>query len=265
MRLHEILDEDDSLDTRVRKLVNAELDRAKKIWDQVEDKMVIKSALALEVSRMDSMGAPTNIPGHPTIDPSKPPVDWFIAFVVDMRDSTNHMLQAISKKDADVSELERIFYETSALLPAVAEVVRYHDGKVTEYLGDGVLALFRATEDEKARANACYASHKAARYVVGGMRDIVNDALKTRYRLPPLDMGVGMAFSQALVTLVGHPDEPAPKAFGHCIYRATKLADLVNQVHVDERLDDVYPTSSTGTVRFTPHHNKHGFKSFIMS
>jgi hypothetical protein len=263
MRLSEIIRPDDDLKTRIRKLVDSELNRAEKIWERSREKMLAKAILALE-SRMDSLSVPTNIPGHPTIDPSEPPVDWFIAFVLDMRDSTNHMLQAISEKDADVSELERIFYETSALLPAAAEVVRSYDGKVTEYLGDGLLALFRATEDKEQRDKACYQSRRAAQFAVGDMRTIVNDALKARYRLPPLDMGVGMAFSQALVTLVGHPAEPAPKAFGHCVYRATKLADQVNKVHVDERLEEAWPTSTTGTFRFTPHHNKHGFKSFIM-
>lgn len=238
MKLPEI--QPPEINDRLRELVTTELDRAQAVWKDVGAKMVIKADMrALAEQRR----LKTDIPGYPTIDPSKPAVDEFIAFVVDMRDSTKHLTQAISHRDADASETERVLYEMSALLPAAAEVVRWQKGKVTEYLGDGVLALFRASED---RDETCYAACRAARKVVGDMRDIVNDALHMRFRLPEIDLGVGMAFSKAVVTSVGHPDEPAPKAIGTCVYRASKLASLVNEIAVDDNLEAIWPKATAG-------------------
>jgi len=226
---------------KLRDLVEKELNRAEKIWDGVGDKMLVK---AYTDSMTESLL--TAIPGHPEIDPNKPAVDVFIVLVVDMRQSSVHLNQAIGPP-AKVSMTERMFYETSALLPAAAESIRLHGGKVTEYLGDGVLALFRASED---RDQACYKACRSARLVVGDMRDIVNDALANRYILPPIDLGVGMAFSPAVVTAVGHPDERAPKAIGVCVYRASKLASGYNEIMVDDNLKAIWPKDKSG----------HGFK-----
>jgi len=51
-------------------------------------------------------------------------------------------MRAVSSKTSKVSQLQRIFYETSALLPAMAKLIFFENGSVTEYLGDGVLGLF---------------------------------------------------------------------------------------------------------------------------
>lgn len=245
MKLSEIPFPD--INDRLRELVKTELDRAQAVWKNVGRKMITKAdAQALDEPRR----LETDIPGYPTIDVSKPAVDEFIAFVVDMRNSTSHLIQAISDRHADASGTERVLYETSALLPAAAEVVRWQNGRVTEYLGDGVLALFRASEDQH---EACYATCRAARKVVGDMRDIVNEALHTRFRLPEIDLGVGMAFSKAVVTTVGHPEEPAPKAIGTCVYRASKLALLVNEIAVDDNLEAIWPKDTKGGgFRFQP-------------
>jgi len=228
------------INDRLRQLINTELDRAQLVWKDVGPKMVIKADMQ---AITEQRRLKTDIPGYPSIDPSKPAVDEFIAFVVDMRDSTGHLTQAISHRHAQASQTERVLYETSALLPAAAEVVRWQKGKVTEYLGDGVLALFRASEDQD---EACYAACRAARKVIGDMRDIVNEALYARFRLPEINLGVGMAFSKAVVTIVGHPEEPAPKAIGTCVYRASKLASLVNEIAVDDNLEAIWPEDRTG-------------------
>lgn len=92
------------------------------------------------------------MPGLPPIYEGQTIIGEFIALVADMRDSTNHLLQAISPKKADISDLQRVFYETSALLPSLAKVVSFHDGKTTEYLGDGILAFFLVDEEDKTDA-----------------------------------------------------------------------------------------------------------------
>lgn len=237
MKLSEIARE--NIDDQIRYVVNQELDRTAKVWKDTAPKMLVKNDSMLAEARKIE----TDIPGHPAIDPDEPAKDQFIAFVVDMRESTNHLIQAISPKRAKVSGPERVLYETAALLAAAAEVVQWQTGSVTEYLGDGVLALFRASSN---RDEACYAACRAARKVVGDMRDIVNEALMERYKLPPLDLGVGMAYSEAVVTVVGHPYNPAPKAFGTCVYHASKLAGGVNEVVVDDNLEAVWPKAEAG-------------------
>lgn len=265
MRLLDVVEQPASLETRLYRLVNSELDRAQDIWDQVGDQLVVKADSARNFAEALALNSQqTNIPGYPTIDPNAPEVDEFIAFVMDMRDSTNHLLQAISNKVAKVSELQRIFFETSALLPATAEVIRSYNGKVTEYLGDGVLALFRATKDTPTRNQACYDACRAGRYVVKEMRNIINDVIHKRYGLPPIDVGVGMAYSKAVVTVVGHPNERAPKAIGTCIYRATKLADLYNEVVVDDYLHGIWPTVKGGFSFSLRSRKRHEFDSYIL-
>lgn len=265
MRVLDVVEQPASLESRLYKLVNSELDRAQEIWDQVGDQLMAKADSTRSFSEALALNSQqTNIPGYPTIDPNAPEVDEFIAFVMDMRDSTNHLLQAISSKVSSVSELKRIFFETSALLPATAEVIRTNNGKVTEYLGDGVLALFRATKDVQTRNRACYDACNAGRYVVKDMRNIINDVLHKRYGLPAIDVGVGMAYSKAVVTVVGHPTERAPKAIGTCVYRATKLADLRNEVVVDDYLHGLWPTGKGGFSFSLRNHKRLEFDSYIL-
>jgi class 3 adenylate cyclase len=157
---------------------------------------------------------------------------------------------AISGKRANVSGLQRVFYETSALLPALALAVKFEEGNVTEYLGDGVLALFRV--DANDRSKFIYAAHRAAKLSINEIRDVVNEILSERYSLPNLDIGVGLALSQTLVTLVGLPTEKHPKAFGECVFRATKLSGGKNEIIADKNLKLAWPSQKGGTLCFKP-------------
>lgn len=107
--------------------------RAQNIWNSVEGELLQKALRESYAERV-----PSNIPGHPEVG-LEPKVDDFVAMVVDMRDSTVHLAEASAGK---VSGLQRVFYETSTLLPTVARAIQFGSGKVTEYLGDGLLALF---------------------------------------------------------------------------------------------------------------------------
>src|ERR1051326_6145171 len=123
-------------DIRVRRLdtlANLILDRAEEEW---KGTMVKTALLEKSLSEM----AESNIPGHSFLGPNNYVSDNFIAMMVDMRDSTEHLRRAISARTARASQMERVFYEISALLPAVARIVKDEKGAVTEYLGDGALA-----------------------------------------------------------------------------------------------------------------------------
>ncbi|EHK9576329.1 MULTISPECIES: hypothetical protein [Vibrio] len=234
----------------LRKIIGSSLDRAEKQWQEGGHLLKANRTIAIDsmYESVTNSAEPSKIPGHDIVRDGETVIDEFVAFVADMRDSSKHLMCAISPKYADVSGLQRVYYETSALLPALAYAVSKEEGSVTEYLGDGILALFRIDAD--LREQAIYASHRAAKNAIGDVRDLVNEALFERYRLPAVDIGVGLAVSKTLVTLVGLAPDKQPKAFGECVFRATKLSDGKNEVICDENLKAIWPSSKGGTLRF---------------
>lgn len=228
-------------------LVKLNLDRAEATWNKVGKEFAMYEALTVIAKRAETV--PSNIPGHDWVSEDNPIVDGFVALVADMRGSSQHLLCEISEKKAKVSMLQRVYYETSALLPALAQTIRYQEGRVTEYLGDGVLALFLIEKDKEEKS--LYASYNAAQDCIADARKIVNLELNSRYNLPDLDIGVGLSTSKAIITLVGLDGEKHPKAIGECVYRATKLSGGINQIFVDERLRVKWPTAEGGTLHFS--------------
>jgi class 3 adenylate cyclase len=237
---------DDAEKQEVSLIVDWALDKAERIWG--------KHGIALdEESRPHSVLAKrahelvlSRIPGQKQVEAGNEKVGMFIALVADIRDSSKHLTVRI--KDTRATELERVFYETSSMLPALERTIQHKAGAVTEYLGDGILALFEVDElDEEAAVRASYA---AAKNCIGDTRDIVNQALKSRYNLPPLDIGIGMAMGKAVVSLVGIESNSHAKATGRNVYVATKLADGKNQIVIDEWMRSAWPTSKGGRLQF---------------
>jgi class 3 adenylate cyclase len=232
VRLSEIILDDKA---SITEIVNAELDRAERLWKELDESLIIKADSRASID--------TNIPGHTTISETESVVDKFVALVVDIRNSSDHLLCATSKKHAKVSGIERVFYETSALLPAVAHAILQHEGEITEYLGDGLLALFRANHDIN---ELCYKLWDVCELILFDYRDVVNNILYKRYSLPSLDIGVGLAYSQALVVAIGHYRNRHGKAIGECVYRASKLSSGNNRLYIDERLKALWPKRKDG-------------------
>lgn len=244
----------------ITKLVHDSLDAAECVWGEVGGKIMAKSASVNDaLANMSAPPVPTTIPGHEFIENGKPLVDEFIAFVLDMRESSKHLNCAIA--DTGASELKRVYYETAAILPACSRIIKKNEGGVTEYLGDGFLAFFRVEKDNKAKA--CYYAHDAARDCIDAVKEIINPILKERYRLPSMHIGVGMAISKAVLTLIGETDFYKPTAFGKCVFYASKLSKGVDEVLVDEGLKTVWPTQANGPLKFHPH-NFNGFKCYKM-
>src|ERR1700723_1538198 len=115
-------------------LVNDSLDKAEGVWNKVGDFVKASSTLANESILNSSRSVETQIPGHQFLEDEKPLVDEFIALALDMRDSSKHLNMAI--KDTDASDLERVYYETAAILPACSRIITNNAGGVKEYLGD---------------------------------------------------------------------------------------------------------------------------------
>lgn len=244
---------------RIRRATELALDDAEAIWNKVGDK-VIESFQALYEMRINAK-SPTQIPGIPFIENGNPEVRDYIALVLDIRDSTKHLTQAISERITSVNQLQRVLYETSAVNAAGSIIVNEYDGGITEFLGDGFLALFEVknTDDKNSVYNAYNTSTKCIEYI----STEVNDILKKRYNLPKLEIGIGMAYSKAIVTLVGHGENLHPKAIGECVYRASKLSDKGrNEVYIDDRLKNLWPSSDDGKLRFFSAVNQFKFKSY---
>jgi class 3 adenylate cyclase len=222
-------------------LANELLNKAEEVWKEVGDQIDESKRIALAKKAEDF---DTQIPGYPIIKDREPLVDEFVSIVTDMRDSTNHLLQAIA---GDVSQLKRVYFETAVLLPVHAQVVSWQGGSVTEYLGDGTLGLFLGGAK---REESIYAAHRAAQDVLTSTKEIINPILKERYKLPPLEVGVGLAISDAIVTLVGLEEYKQPKVFGQCVFRATKLATGRDEIFVDEGLEKAWPKSDDGKISF---------------
>lgn len=222
------------------------LERAEKAWKSVGHEFVQK-AHAMDAIRFDEQKAPSIIPGHPWVTDGTPKVDEFIALVVDMRNSSEHLKSNISSPIIKYG-FQRIYYETSALLPAISAVTSFEDGVVTEYLGDGTLALFQVNAADI--VETIRSASRVARHCIGEMRELLNAELYTRYKLPAINLGAGLAISKALVTLVGSDENPQPKAIGECVWEATKLSAGVNKIHISERMRHLWPSSKGGKLQF---------------
>lgn len=238
----------------LEKLTNDCLNAAEGIWDRVGHEFVSLENARAEMIKTAKEAAleaiETQIPGYPYVEPAEPQVDDFIALVADMRGSTNHLLHAISHKTSSVSQLQRVFYETSALLPSLAKTIAFEGGKVTEYLGDGVLGLFKASKD--LRPEVVRDAYRSAKKCFSTVTEVVNPILAKRYSLPKLKLGIGMAFSKTVVSVIGLPEHLEAKVFGECVYYATKLSSGTDQIHVDEALKCIWPTTKGGTLNFLP-------------
>ena len=231
--------------------INAALDFAECTWGKVAKYFTLDGVPIQE----SVLSQTTQIPGFPFIEDGKPKVSDFIAMFVDIRKSTEHLTQAIK---AGASGLERVHYETTALYTVGSLIIKKHNGKVTEFLGDGFLALFNVDKNTEIVYNA----HNSAKDCLQAMTKIVNPILNERYGLPNVNIGIGMAYSKALVTLVGHGYKQ-PKAFGECVYRASKLSDGYNEICIDDRLEYLWPASEGGKLQFRTS-KRQTFKSYII-
>ena len=232
------------LQDKVRTVCRYSLDEAENEWEYTEagQKLVEKSA-SLE-NRNESLvildsAIPSNIPGHDLVDKAK--ISDFIALVCDIRKSTQRLSTTLV--GAEVNGIQRVFYETSALLPVIEITLEHFGGKVTEYLGDGTLGFIKYIDDEQ-----IYAAHKFSKCCLTLSLDIVNELLKERYSLPALQIGIGLAFSKALIRVV---TKNHVKAFGECVWRATKLSNGYNKVNIDEKLKAKWPKAIGGGLSFT--------------
>ncbi len=233
-------------DDKLKIEVNNALDRAELIWKKVERKLVMMSEGGLIRDGLER-SLPSDLPDHPMVNPIKPEVDDFIAFVLDIRNSSKHLNEAIGKP-AKATQLERVLYEVTAVNTIGCIIIEEKKGKITEFLGDGFLALYKVSNENKSNV---YNAHNAAKECMRVVKDVVNPILWERYNLPPLEIGIGLAYSKVIITVVGYGDNLHPKALGECVFRASKMSDGINEIHIDDRLKVFWPSTKEGTLRFS--------------
>ncbi len=242
-------------------IINEALNKAEKHWENGGYEIILEDSIVGNESKRTTESEKSNLPGHEIVHDNETKIATFIALVMDMRDSSKHLMEAISHKNSKVTELQRVYYETSALLPAIAQTIKFKEGHVTEYLGDGLLAFFKCNEEEP--KEDIYKAYKVAKNIINDTRIILNNILFERYCLPEINLGVGLACSKTLITLIGLEHEKHPKAFGKCVFRATKLSSGINEICVDEVLKDMWPSTQRGTLNFKET-NKSNVKGYIV-
>lgn len=234
----------------IEKIITNALNTAEKFWQESGGEL--EKEVALSATVMDSINEAiyseetitSQIPNHKEINPFKSVNAQMIAIVADMRNSTKHA----KTKEGNIHPLKRIFLETSALLPAMEKVIQIKGGSVTEYLGDGVLGFFEF------RAENIHKSYNTASIIINEVRVILNNMLHERYQLPEngINIGVGLAKSQVIIHAAGSTIK-YPKAFGACVYDATKLSSGNNIIGVSNELEALWPKSQGGILRFEKH------------
>ncbi|MCU4379630.1 hypothetical protein [Acinetobacter haemolyticus] len=232
----------------------AHLRKAEFDWKKTDAStlMILDEARVTVAKAADSH--PSLIPGHDKVSLFDPKIDNFIAIVCDIRKSTERLKTLRGELKGIESGIQRVFYETSALLPSLEVTINFFEGKVTEYLGDGLLGFIQYKD-----AQNIYGAFRASKACVTLTRDIVNYKLWDKYNLPPLDLGVGLALSPAMIRVV---TENHVKAFGECVWKATKLSDGVNIVQIDDKLKEEWPVAKTGGISFIKRTTKSGYAGY---
>lgn len=235
-------------DEKIKEILIIELEKAEKIWNDVKDNIFEKGIKTF--SSLNESYTPSTIPGFPLIKNGEGKVGQFIALVLDTRDSSKHLLQAISNKTG-VSQLQRVLYENTAINTIGLILVNQNQGSITEFLGDGFLSIFNAVE-----ANSVYKPKKVAEEFLRLLETLINPLLKERYDLPELKVGIGIAYSKAIVTVIGFDEDLFPKAIGECVYRASKLSCGYNEILYDDSIKRFWPSSKGGKLSFQERKHK---------
>lgn len=234
---------EDNIENKIRSTVCDALDEAENNWNKVGMQLIEGNAALEDYST-------SFIPGHPIVHEGKPIVDEFIAFVVDIRGSTSH-LNSINLGSLIENGFQRIYYESTALLSGMAETISYFGGTVTEFLGDGALALFRI--DPENTKSSLIEAINASKTCIDTTLKIVNSELHDRYNLEPLKIGIGLSSGKAMISLVGLKNQRHPKAIGTCVYYASKRSKGHNQVLFDTNVRNMILNQKYYDYDFAPY------------
>jgi adenylate cyclase len=141
---------------------------------------------------------------------------YIVSMFVDMRGST--------KMAADQLPFDTVFV-LNRFLGAVSHAVTQAGGKVNQYLGDGLLALFGVDTDPR---TACRQALDAAALVAANIEEL-NRQLAGTDR-PPLRFGIGINGGEVIVGEIGYGDHIVFTALGDAVNVAARLQDMTKEL-----------------------------------
>jgi len=213
----------------------------------------------------DSQIIPSSIPGNNFVSTIKSKKEELFSFCVDIRKSTEILKSHYHNEKFD-NGLHKIYLITSVLLPAIEKIINIHNGSVTEYLGDGLLAFFpvEKDQDQTIKKQCYYNISRSVKKIIYGVLPLVNLFFKTNMDLSKdILVGIGVSRSEAIIHAVGYGDILYPKAFGECVFEASKLANISNNtsVYVSDIVYKKWPVRKSGGLSFTKEtlHAKHPY------
>ncbi|BET95444.1 hypothetical protein [Xenorhabdus taiwanensis] len=177
----------------------------------------------------------TFIPGYPVLENNKPEVGEFVVFMMDMRNFSSSFKQHPTSSIIECG-LQRVFYETSALIPAIVYTAAQKGGKATELLGDGALILFHIEPNN--RVDVINKAYMAGKQCINNTLNHVNAILWNRYKFPPLKIGIGLSYGTAIIKVI-NVNGYHPKVIGQCVWEATKLSRGENTIGLSEEIQKI--------------------------
>jgi len=141
---------------------------------------------------------------------------YIVSMFVDMRGST--------RMAADQLPFDTVFV-VDRFLGAVSQAVTEAGGKVNQYLGDGLLALFGIDTNPRL---ACRQVLEAAAMAAANV-DNLNRQLAEADR-PPLRFGIGINGGEVIVGEIGYGDHVVFTALGDAVNVAARLQELTKEL-----------------------------------
>lgn len=165
--------------------------------------------------------------------------DYFVSFFADMRQSTKRMVEI---------GVFNTFLTMHAVIPTMIYIIEKCNGGIVDIPGDGIMALFKVSEEngdpkelfDNSESIAVYAANE----LLVAFRDIVNPLLAEN-KIPPVSFGIGIDTGQVIVTKIGTSQIADIKAIGISIYNAAKHSKGSNEIFISR---EVYE-KTTGTVK----------------
>lgn len=171
----------------------------------------------------------------------------YAVLFVDMRESTLR---------AQNVGAEKTFLTMHVYLTALLEVVRYHQGKVIDIMGDGIMAFWggRAARENENMTNSIAVAKAGlcGRDMLIIREKIINNIIGKEGLGSLINIGIGVTFDSVIVTKIGISDSYDVKAFGDCVNTASKYSSKVtNKVKVSKKVKEEWPSSKNGKIHFT--------------
>lgn len=172
----------------------------------------------------------------------------YAVLFVDMRQST--------KRAHDVGP-EVTFLTMHVFLTSLLEIVKYHNGKVIDIMGDGLMVFWGGEaareKDYEFKSAAVKKAGLCGRDMLTARVRVINRIVSEKKLGPSINIGVGVTFGSVVVTKIGVADTYDVKAFGDCVNVASKYANkATNQVLVSQKVKNEWPSSKNGKISFAP-------------